>query len=61
MLGAVVALVSARQFLQVAKNLDPAVIPPGYWTRVGVVLNILIAVIALILALHFLWAAAHPA
>ncbi len=60
-LGAVVALVSARQFLQVAKDLDPAVIPPGYWTRVGVVLNVIIAVIAVILALHFLWAAAHPA
>ena len=59
-LGAVVALVSARQFLQVAKDLDPAVIPPGYWTRVGVVLNVIIAAIAVILALHSLWAAGHP-
>jgi inner membrane protein YidH len=54
-LGAVVALISARQFRQVAKNLDPAVLPPGYWTHVGVGLNIIIAVIALALALHFLW------
>jgi putative membrane protein len=60
LLGAVVALVSARQFLQVAKDLDPAVVPPGYWTRVGVVLNVIIAMIALILAVHFLWAAGHP-
>jgi putative membrane protein len=60
LLGAVVALVSARQFLQVAKDLDPAVVPPGYWTRVGVVLNVIIALIAVILALHFLWAAGHP-
>ncbi len=60
LLGAVVALVSARQFLQVAKDLDPAVVPPGYWTRVGVVLNVIIALIAVILALHFLWAASHP-
>src|SRR5277367_4757951 len=42
-LGAVVALISARQFLQVAKNLDPAVVPPGYWTRAGVALNVVIA------------------
>ena len=56
-LGAVVALVSARQFLQVAKDLDASVVPPGYWTRAGVVLNLIIAMIAVILAAHFLWAA----
>jgi putative membrane protein len=56
-LGAAVALISARQFLQVEKDLDPAVIPPGYWTRTGVVLNVIIALIAAILAVHFLWAA----
>ena len=53
--GAAVALVSARQFRQVLKNLDPTVVPPGYWTQVGVGLNVTIAVIALLLALHFLW------
>ena len=56
-LGAAVALISARQFRQVAKNLDPAVVPPGYWTRIGVWLNVIIAAVALILALHFLFAA----
>jgi putative membrane protein len=56
-LGAAVALISARQFRQVARSLDPAVVPPGYWTQVGVVLNVIIAVIALIFALHFLLAA----
>jgi putative membrane protein len=55
MLGAVVALVSARQFRQVAKSLDPAVVPPGYWTQAGVALNVIIALIALIFSLHFLW------
>ena len=55
LLGAAVALISARQFRQVAKSLDPAVVPPGYWTHVGVGLNIIIAVVALLLALHFLW------
>jgi putative membrane protein len=57
MLGAAVALISARQFRQVARNLDPAVVPPRYWTQVGVVLNVIIAAIALIFALHFLMSA----
>jgi inner membrane protein YidH len=56
-LGAAVALISARQFRQVAKHLDPVVVPPGYWTQIGVILNVVIAVIALILALHFIFAA----
>jgi putative membrane protein len=56
-LGAAVALISARQFRTVARNLDPAVVPPGYWTQVGVVLNVVIAVIALAFALHFVTAA----
>ena len=55
LLGAAVALISARQFRQVAKNLDPTVIPPGYWTHVGVALNIVIAFIAVAFALRFLW------
>jgi putative membrane protein len=54
-LGAAVALISARQFHQVAKNLDPAVVPPGYWTGIGVALNVIIAVIAVLFALHFVW------
>jgi putative membrane protein len=57
LLGAAVALISARQFRQVLRNLDPAVVPPGYWTQVGVGLNVIIALIALILALHFMWPA----
>jgi len=55
LLGAVVALISARQFRQVAKNLEPAVVPPGYWTHVGVGLNVVIAVIALAFAVRFVW------
>jgi putative membrane protein len=57
LLGAAVALISAHQFRQVARSLDPAVVPPGYWTQIGVVLNVIIALIALIFALHFLVAA----
>ena len=55
LLGAAVALISARQFRQVARSLDPAVVPPGYWTHIGVGLNIIIAVVSLIFALGFLW------
>lgn len=57
LLGAAVALVSARQFRQVVNSLDPSVIPPGYWTQIGVVLNVLMAMIALGLALRFVLAA----
>jgi len=57
LLGAAVALISARQFHQVAKDLDPAVTPPGYWTQVGVGLNIVIAAIAVAFAVRFLWPA----
>jgi putative membrane protein len=55
LLGAAVAVISARQFHQVVKNLDPAVVPPGYWTYAGAALNLLIAVIAVAFALRFLW------
>jgi putative membrane protein len=55
LLGAAAALISARQFRQVARNLDPAVVPPGYWTGVGVLLNCGIAIIAAVFALHFVW------
>jgi putative membrane protein len=55
LLGAAVALISARQFRQVARNLDPSVVPPGYWTQIGVVLNVIIALVALVLAWHFLF------
>jgi putative membrane protein len=55
LLGAAVALISARQFRQIAKSLDPAVVPPGYWTHVGVGLNIIIAMVSLIFTVGFLW------
>jgi putative membrane protein len=54
-LGAAVALISAWQFRQVVKNLDPAVVPPGYFTHLGVALNVVISIIALAFALRFLW------
>jgi putative membrane protein len=56
-LGAVVALVSARQFHQFAKIIEPSVIPPGYWTHAGVTLNVIVAVVALALVAHIVWSA----
>jgi hypothetical protein len=50
-----VSVISARQFRQVVKVLAPDVAPTGYWTYAGVVLNIVIALIAAALALHFMW------
>jgi hypothetical protein len=47
---------AARQFRRVVRHLDPAVVPPGYWSHVGVLLNIVIAFIALAFALRFLLA-----
>lgn len=55
MLGAVIALVSARQFNQFAKIIEPSVIPPGYWTQAGVALNVLIAAVALALIVNIVW------
>ena len=54
-LGAIVALVSARQYRQLVKSLMPEVIPPGYWVNVGVALNVVIAVLAIVIAVHFVW------
>jgi putative membrane protein len=54
-LGAAVALISARQFRQFAKNLDPSVVPPGYWTQAGVALNLIVAAVALALVAHIVW------
>jgi putative membrane protein len=54
-LGAVVALVSARQFHQFFKIIEPSVIPPGYWTHAGVMLNVIIAAVALALVIHIMW------
>jgi len=57
LLAAMVALVSARQFRVVVKAMTSDVAPPDYWTNVGVVLNIVIAMIAALLVVHFLWPA----
>ena len=52
-LGAGVALISAQQFRTVLRGLGDEEIPRGYWTGLGIWLNVLLAVVALVLALHF--------
>lgn len=52
-MGAAVAGVSALQFRNVVRGLGEKEIPRGYWTQMGVWLNYLLAIIALVLAVHF--------
>lgn len=52
-MGAAVALISALQFRTVLRGLGEKEIPHGYWTSPGVWLNVLLAIVALALAVHF--------
>ena len=52
-----VAVVSALQFRTVLRGLGEKEIPRGYWTSTGVWLNYLLALVALVLAVHFVWSA----
>ncbi len=52
-LGAIIAVLSALQFRSVVRGLGAKEIPYGYWTQLGVWLNFALAIIALILAAHF--------
>lgn len=54
-LGAIVALVSARHFHQVAQHFDDKVAPRRHRLYLGVTMNIVIALVGLLLAVHFLW------
>ena len=53
LLGALMGVLSAIQFRQVVKGLGEKEIPRGYWTNMGVVLNFILAGIALTLAVYF--------
>lgn len=54
-LGAAVAVVSALRFRTVVRSLGKTETPLGYWTHLGVWLNFLLAIIALALAIHFVF------
>lgn len=53
LLGALMGVASAIQFRQVVRGLGEKEIPRGYWVNMGVVLNFILAGIALVLALYF--------
>jgi putative membrane protein len=55
-LGAAAAGLSAVQFRRVVRGLGAAEIPRGYWIAPSVWLNYLLAIIGLVLALHFVLA-----
>lgn len=53
LLGALMGVASAIQFRQVVRGLGEKEIPRVYWVNMGVVLNFILAGIALVLALYF--------
>lgn len=53
LLGALMGVTSAIQFRQVMRGLGEKEIPRGYWVNMGVVLNFILAGIALVLAIYF--------
>jgi putative membrane protein len=55
LIGAGVAVISALQFRAVLRGLGEREIPRGYWTSLGVWLNFVLALVALVLAVHFIW------
>jgi len=57
LLGALVAVVSALQFRAVLRGLGEKEIPRGYWTNFGVVINLVLAALALALATYFVMGA----
>jgi putative membrane protein len=57
LLGALMSVVSALQFLTVLRGLGEQEIPRGYWTVPGVWLNFVLAAVALALAINFVWTA----
>ena len=52
-IGAIVSVFSALQFLTVVRSLGEQEIPRGYWLSHGVWLNFALAAVSLALAIHF--------
>jgi putative membrane protein len=55
LLGAVASVVSALPFRAVVRGLGAKEIPHGYWTSLGTWVNLLLAVVALAMVVHFVW------
>jgi putative membrane protein len=55
LLGSVSALYASRQYAQVLQSLNPAEFPPGYRSRWGMLVNIIVAILGFaLLALIYL-------
>ena len=55
LIGASVSVISALQFRTVVRGLGEMEIPRGYWTNLGVWLNFVLTIVALALAVHFVF------
>ena len=53
--SALSAILSSLQYRRVIAGLGKEEIPAVYWTNMGVWLNFLLALVALSLAVHFVW------
>lgn len=60
LIGAGVAITSALQFRTVVRGLGEKKIPRGYWAHISVWLNVVLALVALALSLHFVTSARLP-
>ena len=53
LVSALVSILASIQYRRVIRGLGKQEIPVAYWTKMGVWLNLLLAVISLVLATHF--------
>ena len=51
--GAIVALLAAVQYRRVLKTLKPVEIPEGYWVNIGVLTNLVLAIIGVAMSVYF--------
>jgi putative membrane protein len=51
--GAIVALLTAVQYRRVLKTLKPVEIPEGYWVNIGVLTNLVLAIIGVAMSVYF--------
>lgn len=55
LVGGLAAAESSRQFLILLRSLTPAEFPPGYQGRLGLIINVLLAVLGIALAFGLWW------
>jgi putative membrane protein len=53
LLGAIVAILSAIQYVKVLRTFKPVEVPEGYWVNVGVFTNLILAAFGVAITLYF--------